>query len=196
MTDACAFVLAGGRSSRMGRDKALLRFGDSTLLEQAMATARAAVRDVRIVGSRAIFQAFGETVEDQFPGCGPLSGIHAALRCSDVDYNLILAVDMPFLSSAWLRYLLEQARRSHAVATFARDHAGSQPLCAVYRREFAEVAEAALRAGRYRIDALFTGVPARVIDRAELARENFSPELFRNLNTLEEFERATLVKKD
>jgi molybdopterin-guanine dinucleotide biosynthesis protein A len=195
MIDACAFVLAGGRSSRMGQDKAFLLFGGRTLLDRVLATARAVVPHVCIVGSSEKFKYFDETIEDQFPDCGPLAGIHAALRSSDCDYNLILAVDMPFLEPGWLAYLLEQARTSQATVTVPRGDGGWQPLCAVYRRQFADLAESALQAGYNRIDALFPQARLRVIDAEELNSRGFSPEMFRNLNTPEEFERAALVKE-
>jgi molybdopterin-guanine dinucleotide biosynthesis protein A len=196
MNEACAFVLAGGRSSRMGRDKAFLPFEGSTLLERALAVARAVTPEVRIVGSVENFQVFAQTVEDQFPDHGPLGGIHAALRSSGYDNNLVLAVDMPFLATTWLAYLLDQSRTSNAMVTLPRLERGWQPLCAVYRREFADLAEPALQAGRNRIDSLFAKISPRVIDERELASRGFSPEMFRNLNTPDEFERATLVKKN
>lgn len=196
MPDACAYVLAGGKSSRMGADKAFLQFRGSTLLAQALTVARAAVPEVRIVGSREKFASFAETLEDRFPGCGPLAGIHTALISSTCEHNLILAVDMPFVNASLLEYLLAQAHLTDAAVTLPRDEARFQPLCAVYRRAFAPVAEAALRSGRYRIDNLFAEVPLRVIDERELAQQGFSQEVFRNLNTPEEFEQATLVKRN
>lgn len=196
MDEACAFVLAGGRSSRMGQDKAFLTFEGSTLLDRALSTARQVVRAVRIVGSAENFQAFADTVEDQFPDHGPLGGIHAALRASNFERNLILAVDMPFLEPMWLAFLLEQSRSSNAVVTLPRGEKGWQPLCGVYRREFADLAEPALQAGCNRIDTLFANISPRVIDERELASHGFCPEMFRNLNTPEEFERVALVKKN
>jgi molybdopterin-guanine dinucleotide biosynthesis protein A len=196
MNDACAFVLAGGMSSRMGQDKAFLRFGTSTLLGRALDVTRIVIPEVRIVGSAAKFGAFAEVVEDQFAGCGPLGGIHAALDVSTASYNLILAVDMPFVESKWLSYLLDQARASEAVVTLARCGNRWQPLCAIYREHFGTIAESALKAGHNRITSLFADISPRIIDDAELLRAGFSAEMFRNLNTPEEFERASLVKKN
>jgi molybdenum cofactor guanylyltransferase len=180
----------------MGLDKAFLPFEGSTLLERALVTARAVAPAVQIVGSAEKFRAFADTVEDQFPDHGPLGGIHAALRSSDCDRNLILAVDMPFLEPVWLAYVLEQSRVSNAIVTLSRGEKGWQPLCAVYRREFASLAEPALQAGRNRIDNLFAQISLRVIDDKELSDHGFPPDMFRNLNTPGEFERATLVKKN
>src|ERR1700687_613134 len=87
------FVLAGGKSSRMGvdGDKAFLKFDGQTLLERALAVVGAACESVTIVGDPAKFREYGKVLADVFPGCGPLSGIHAALVNSTVDLNLVLA---------------------------------------------------------------------------------------------------------
>jgi molybdopterin-guanine dinucleotide biosynthesis protein A len=100
-----------------------------------------------------------------------------------------MAVDMPFISTAFLQYLICQAAATpEAVAIVPRGDGGWQPLCAIYRREFAAAAEDVLRAGRYRIDRLFDQVRTRVLEREELEGAGFSSALFRNLNTPEELE--------
>ena len=101
-----AFVLAGGKSSRMGSDKAFLRLGDETLLSQALKLTSAVVSEVCIVGDAKKFAAFGRVVEDVYRERGPLGGIHAALSGSTTELNLMLAVDLPFVTPAFLQYLL------------------------------------------------------------------------------------------
>ena len=186
-----AFILAGGKSTRMGADKAFVPLAGRPLLVRALELAHTVTPDVRIVGSAEKFASFGPVVEDVFRDSGPLGAIHAALRNSSSALNLILAVDVPFVSPAFLQYLLARAQNSAAVVTVVHAAGGWQPLCAVYRREFAEAAEAALRTGHYKIDALFDRVPTEVIEEAELAGAGFSATIFRNLNTLEELEAAT-----
>ncbi len=186
-TDITAFILAGGKSSRMGTDKAFVTLDGQTLLERVLAVAREVAANVRIVGDRAKFATFAVVVEDQFRDCGPLGGIHAALRASETELNLILAVDVPYAPPALLQYLLAQAPSApHALVTVPRTAEGWQPLCAVYRREFADRAEQALHSGRYRIDALFEAARTNVIGEQELAIAGFAPESFRNLNTPED----------
>ncbi len=181
---ASGFVLAGGKSTRMGTDKAFLTFRGSTLLEHALQLARCVTGNVAIVGAPDKFAAFAPVIEDIFPGCGPLGGIHAALRSSLSDLNLILAVDMPLISAAFLRHLLERAAKSpNSLVTLPHGPQGWQPLCAVYRRDFAEVAEKSLRSGRYKIDALFDKGWTQAIGEEELQAAGFSPRMFHNLNT-------------
>ena len=184
--DLTAFILAGGKSTRMGTDKAFVVLEGMTLLSRMLDLARSVATDVRIVGSVEKFSSFAPTVEDVFPGCGPLAGIHGALRSSRTDRNLILAVDLPFLSRQFLDFLITKSRASEARVTIVRTVDGWQPLCAIYRRAFADPAEAALREGRYRIDALFDDSSTCVIRDEDLRQQKLSPNLFRNLNTPED----------
>lgn len=189
--DVAAFILAGGKSTRMGADKAFVTLDGRTLLAQALELARSVTPDVRIVGDLSKFATFDPVVEDVFPGCGPLGGIHAALRASQAELNLILAVDVPFVSLSLLQFLIRRARGApSAIATVPRAAGGWQPLCAVYRRDFADLAEQALRQGRYKIDALFEASRTQDLAEDELQSAGFSPRVFRNLNTPEELAEA------
>jgi molybdenum cofactor guanylyltransferase len=196
-SDATAFVLAGGKSTRMGTDKAFIVLDGCTLLDRALGVARAVGSGVRIVCAaeqEAKFRTFAPVVEDEFRGCGPLGGIHAALRASSAEWNVMLAVDTPFVTAALLEFLLARARSVHAMVTVPRVGGGWQPLCGVYRREFADVAEAALRAGRNKIDTLFDPERTLAIEETELTAGGLSAEMFRNLNTPEELAGASGVR--
>jgi molybdenum cofactor guanylyltransferase len=177
------FLLAGGKSSRMGADKAFLDFAGQTLLDRALTVMSEVCGSVSIVGDPAKFAKYGSVVADIFSGCGPLAGIHAALVHSPAELNLMLAVDMPFVSRELLAFLFAAAEDNDAMVTVPRDGKGLQPLCAVYRRGFSTVAEEALRAGKYKIDAAFSSVSMRVIDEGELAAAGFSEQSFFNVNT-------------
>lgn len=189
------FILAGGKSSRMGEDKAFLRLGGQSLLERALQLAGSIACEVKIVGgasegSKAKFGSYAPVVEDIYPDHGPLGGIHAALAGSQAALNLFLAVDLPFIEPAFLRYLLGVAEESEAIVTVPRTKRWWQPLCAVYRREFGQVAEKSLLEDKNKVDALFASVKTRIIEEEELAAQGFSAEMFRNLNTPEEWELA------
>jgi molybdopterin-guanine dinucleotide biosynthesis protein A len=167
----------------MGADKALLDFGGHTLLERAIAVVRETTPNFAIVGDPAKFAAYGAVIADLYTGCGPLSGIHAALMDSSAELNLMLAVDMPFVTCELLAFLFAAASETDAIVVVPRTARGFQPLCAVYRRAFASTAEKALRAGKYKIDAVFPGVSVRVIEEDELARAGFTERMFFNVNT-------------
>jgi molybdopterin-guanine dinucleotide biosynthesis protein A len=180
------FLLAGGKSSRMGANKAFLDFDGEKLLDRALATLRGVCSQVTIVGDPETFANYAPVVADVFAGCGPLAGIHSALTHTSAELNLMLAVDMPFVSQDVLRFLLGLAGDTDAVVTVPRTSRGLQPLCAVYRRDFVSNAEQALRAGKYKIDAAFAAVPIRVVEEPELAEAGFSEANFFNVNTPED----------
>ena len=190
MVGVSAFVLAGGQSSRMGSDKAFLELDGQALISRMLEIVRAVTPVTRIIGNVEKFRAYGEVVDDEFPGCGPLAGIHAALRISAEELNLILAVDMPFVAVEFLRYLVQQAAASDALVTVPRAEGRWQPLCAVYRREFVEVAEQSLREDNYKIDPLFRRIKVLSVEEQELRQRGFSPKMFRNLNTPEDWRSA------
>jgi molybdenum cofactor guanylyltransferase len=190
-SEVTAFILAGGKSTRMGTNKAFVTLDGRTLLSRVLGLARSVTPDVRIVGDPEKFAPFAPVVGDEFRNCGPLGGIHAALRASQTDLNLFLAVDLPFVTPAMLQYLITRARTSAAATvTAARANGGWQPLCAVYRPQFADAAEKALRAGRYKIDALFNSHRTQMVSEDELESAGFSAKMFRNLNSQQELEAA------
>ena len=235
-----AFVLAGGKSTRMGTDKAALTLEGRTLLEHALAILRQVAGEVAILGSRQLYGGYGvPVIEDIYPGCGPLSGIHAALSyvaqtspargpsgspaipktevVTGGGLSLIIAVDTPFLEPKFLAYLAQRAQESGAVVTTPEIAGYRQPLCAVYSQEFLPIAEQALSAGSrnaqrearpgnagtpgaqqeksrkradYKIVPLFPEGRTCVITEAEMRKFAFVPEMFDNLNTPQDLERA------
>jgi molybdopterin-guanine dinucleotide biosynthesis protein A len=189
---SAGFVLAGGKSSRMGADKAFLELGGKTLLNIALGLAAGVCERVAIVGDRARFGS--EAIEDIFPDSGPLGGIHAALTTTKSDLNLVVAVDTPFLEPKFLRWMLHRAATTHSIVTVPRLASGFQPLCAVYRRSFKGFAEAALKNADFKIDPLYAKVRTCPITDAELNQLAFDSRMFDNLNTRAEFERALKAK--
>ena len=146
------FVLAGGRSSRMGQDKALLQVGGRSLVEVALdKLCCIGVAAPRIAGARADLSAHAAVVPDLHPGCGPLSGIEAALAASKQALNLFLPVDMPLLPARFLSWMLLRAEITGALATVPRFNGQPQPLCAVYHRDLLGPITAALLAGNYKV---------------------------------------------
>jgi molybdenum cofactor guanylyltransferase len=184
------FVLAGGKSTRMGQDKAALSLNGRTLLEHSLGVLRQVCRDVAILGKRELYGSLGPVYEDIFPGCGPLGGIHAALSNSQTRFNLIMAVDTPFLAPEFLSYLAERAMASNAIVTTPEIDDYTQPLCTVYSLDFRPIAEQALRKGNYKIVPLFPPDRTLVIKEAELRQFAFAADMFENLNTPDDLARA------
>jgi molybdopterin-guanine dinucleotide biosynthesis protein A len=145
---------------------------------------------VKIVGDPAKYAAFGTVVADLYHDSGPLGGIHAALASTNSDLNVILATDLPFVEPEFLRYLLAIAKETTALVTVPQVGRYFEPLCAVYRKEFAEIAAAALNRNKNKVDALFTEPATRVVNEEEITVAGFSSAMFRNLNTPEEWQQA------
>ena len=193
-SDVAGFVLAGGKSSRMGTDKAFLELDGRTLLSRMIKLVGGITPDVHIVGPRNKFEPLGPVIEDLYPARGPLGGIHAALSASGKDLNLILAVDLPLVEAAFLEYLVAKARGGDVLVTVARAGGGWQPLCAIYRRGFLDLANRALQEGRNKIDPLFRDIPLAVIEESDLKAAGFSATMFQNLNTPAEFNIARGIR--
>jgi molybdenum cofactor guanylyltransferase len=151
--DAEGFVLAGGRSTRMGQDKALLTLAGRSLLELALDKLRTLplAAAPRIAGARAEPLSPAPVVDDLHPGCGPLGGIEAALAASSRPLNVFLPVDTPLLPAQFLIWMLRRAEITGALATVPRINGWPQPLCAVYHRQLLPPIAAALMAGDYKV---------------------------------------------
>jgi molybdenum cofactor guanylyltransferase len=142
-----AFILAGGRSSRMGRDKALVEFRGHPLIEHALGQLRALGFSPRIAGTRPDLTGYAPVIDDNYPGAGPLAGIEAALSASHADLNLFLPIDLPQLPLEFLRWMIARAGETSALATIPRLQDHPQPLCAIYHRDLLSHTRLALDAG-------------------------------------------------
>ena len=191
--DACrGYILTGGQSSRMGRDKALLPFGGRPLAVWMAELLRQVCAAVTLVGSREMHSGLGVSVtEDVFPGRGPLAGIHAALSDSSAPFSLVLGCDMPYVTPEFLRELVEIARSSGADAVVPESEAfGYEPLCAVYGRNSLLPIEQSLRAEEKSIRTVLGRLRLRPVTTAEWKPFDPCGRLFLNLNTPEDYEEA------
>jgi molybdenum cofactor guanylyltransferase len=163
MRDAEGFVLSGGNSSRMGRNKALLSLGGLSLLEIALGKLRAIRLNVppRIAGARFDLPPLAPMLSDLHPGCGPLSGIETALASSSQDCNVFLPVDMPLMPAGFLEWMLRRAQITGALATIPRICGRPQPLCAVYHRLLLGPVSEALAASNFKVMAVMHGAGGR-----------------------------------
>ena len=149
--NAVAFVLAGGQSSRMGTDKALVEFQGRPLLEHAIATLKAAGLPVFIAGSRQEarprLESYAPVIPDTAPGLGPLAGICAGLSSTSAAHAVFLPVDVPLMPSSLIRYMLQHALLTGSAVTVASVNAFVHTFPAVVRREAQPVLEARLLDG-------------------------------------------------
>lgn len=192
--DAGCIVLAGGRGTRLGRDKICEIVGDKSLLQQVLACVGQLSDDTIVVTAkgRSIPPQDGQPgfrlVTDIFPEKGPLGGIYTGLVASRYHRNLVVACDMPFLNQGLLRYMLELSSDFDLVVPRVGDL--HEPLHAVYTRSCLAPIESLLRRGRLSILELFHAVRVRYVTAEEIDR--FDPERlsFFNINTGGDLDKA------
>lgn len=170
----------------MGRDKALLPFGDATLLEHALGTARAVAEDVRILcGPESRYEDFGvPVILDPVCGVGPIGGLYAALvsaASAGCERVFWLGVDLPRVTAAFIRELV--AGLEDADAALARTDRGLEPMSAAFRvTPTLATVRAALLANRLKLTSALEGLRVAAIE-ADAA-------MFTNVNTPDDYERA------
>jgi molybdenum cofactor guanylyltransferase len=173
------YLLAGGRSTRMGRDKALLPFHGGPLAGAVAHAVELAAGSVVIVG-RADFPGY-PAIPDLYPGEGPLGGILTALAHSQAEWNLIAACDMPEITPDFLASLLDRARESGRDALIPHGPDGRpEPLCAVYRSTARGPLEREFARGVRKVMAAVAALGAATCSVAEVAH-------FQNVNTPEDW---------
>ncbi len=171
----CAAILAGGQSSRMKREKALIEIDGQTLIARTANILRALFPQIVVVTSKPeVTAATGlEAITDQFPDCGPLGGIHAALRHFEQP-TFVVACDMPFLSS---EFVAKMGCSFSGDALIPRHEDGIEPLHAIYAPICLPVFEQFLTSGE-RIPSfkkILAQVDARFISPPEdLSFENWN----------------------
>ena len=187
-----AIVLCGGRSSRMGRDKAALPFGAETLLTRVVRLVQAVADDVVVVGHTAESMPVGvRVVRDPLEGLGPLAGLATGLATVRGQRALLLACDMPLLAPALLQRLLALAGDADACVPLLDDV--PMTTCAVYTARALPRAQAYLAGGTRSLKALLEAVPVRWVMADEL--RDVDPNLlsFWDCDTPERYEVALAI---
>ena len=154
------FVLAGGQSRRMGRDKGLLEWHGVPLASHVARAVADAAGSVTLIGRPETYGHLGyPVVPDDNPGLGPLGGIATALRHSDALWNLVVACDMPAVTAGFLSSLYATACASDCDCLLPQRPAGIlEPLCAAYHRDSLPAIREALARGVRKVTAGLTGL--------------------------------------
>jgi molybdopterin-guanine dinucleotide biosynthesis protein A len=185
------FVLAGGRSSRMGREKALLDVGGVPLIVRTARLVESVAGSATVVGQTAGIQALGlHAVADDWPGAGPLGGIATALRVSRAPWSLVVACDLPYLTRPWMEYLVSRALASDADAVIAMNASGAEPLCAAYSESAEPAIRSAVSLGNLKVRGMLENLRGEVIEPQEWKRFDSDGYLFKNMNSPEDYDQA------
>lgn len=186
MVKVSGVILAGGKSRRLGQDKAHLVFRGRSILHHQ-------VELLRILGVREIIVAAGRlrplplprgvvVVEDRYPGFGPLAGIHAGLLAAKNPLSLVLACDMPFLAPPLARELLDLGEEKVKVCVRA---GFLEPFPGAYAKEIIPALEAHLAAGKRGVQEFIRSVPHAVISEERVLLLDPTGRSFVNINTPE-----------
>jgi len=199
MSRLSGLVVAGGQSRRLGTDKRAARVGTLTLLERAVALLAEVSDDVMTAGPRdagTVAEAGVRFVPDPVPDRGPMAGILAGLRHARHPRLLVIPVDMPMLTAAFLRFLA--GRDPDAAVTVPRWRAGVEPLVAVYHRTCtADLADRVAR-GTTALHTFIvsTARPVRFVDEPEIRAYGDPARLFLNINTPGDLIRAERLLRE
>jgi molybdenum cofactor guanylyltransferase len=186
-----AFVLAGGGSTRMGRDKALLGLCGEAMVVRTAHLVEPHVASVAVVAPADRYAELELPVlPDRWPGAGPLGGIATALSATKSDWNLIIGCDMPYLTSEWLAWFIPCAMNSPARALVPESRRGLEPLAALYHRACAAALTAAVERGVRRVTEGLAEILVERVRAAEWQGIDPSGTLFDNMNTPEDYEEA------
>lgn len=186
---ATAVILAGGRSSRMGTDKALLDWGGRPLIAAVADSLTAWFECVVVIAAQAYPFLDLPQALDETPGLGPLGGLEAGLAAARHPLAFVCACDMPFLQERFVRHLVEQGAGPYdAIVPMVRGR--YEPLCAVYSTRTLPTVRAMLAARDLKLQTLLERIRVRAVPESEWATFGPGERLFFNCNTPADFKAA------
>jgi len=191
-----SILLAGGKSSRLGTDKARIKLNARFAMVQSAAEKLLAVSDEVIVvtDGRRYGHLKVKWVTDVYPGAGPLGGLYSGLLAAKSTHALVVACDMPFLNLALLRYMISLPR-DYDVLIPKLGHK-LEPLHAIYSRNCLQPIERLLKAGRFKIIDFFDQVIVHYLTEEEIERYDPDHRSFFNINTPAQLREAkTIIKR-
>lgn len=192
MTDIEGVILVGGQSRRMGRDKSTLVLAGTTMLERIGSAMAPLVERIRLVGGQIHANPAFPVQPDLRPNQGPLSGIHAALATANASCVVVVACDLPFVTTRLLSGLAE-LMSSTIDAVVPRVAGRAVPVCAVYRTRCLSELEASLDRGELEAHRLLDGLETRFVENEALARLDPRGLGLRNINTPDDLRNAEAI---
>lgn len=175
----------------MGRNKAGLEINGVPMLRRMACLVEPVAGVPAIIGNLGDADSCGlRTIADEWPGAGPLGAIATALRATRAPWNLIVACDLPYLTEAWLEFLVKRALASQADAVVPTNARGAEPLCAMYHKRCEAAIRAALESGVRKVTDGLKDLLVELIDPFEWKPFDSEGLLFRNMNSPEDYEEA------
>lgn len=192
MIEAAAIVLAGGKSTRMGTNKAMIMVKEQRMLEGAVENLSKAFPQVLISANDNFYEDLGVPVfADVYRESGPLGGIHSGLKNSGYHINFFTACDMPFIDTRLALYMVESSKGFDAVVPKIGDY--YQPLFAVYTKSCIDAIEDKILAGRNKITSFYQQIKIRFLEEDELIKFGNPDTMFFNVNTPGDLQTAKAI---
>ena len=184
------YLLAGGKSSRMGADKGLLKIKEKCMIEFAIEQIKPIANNIYIVTNNEAYIKFDcEIITDEIENIGPAGGIYTALKHSNTEHNFILSCDMPFITTQAIAYMIsESADFDITLPVFDQR---TEPLFAVYAKNITVKWLQLLHQENYKLQNIVNHFKVKKINVA--SHPLFSKKLFMNINTPEDLEKAKLL---
>jgi len=190
MADAAAVILVGGKSSRMGRAKALLPFDNEPLIAHVVRRLKSWFPEIIVVAApdQELPELSAVLVRDEIAYQGPVSGIYHGLKAATKDVCFVTSCDAPFLNFELIDHLLEQISDYDVVVPFWQER--FQPLHAIYRTSVVPLLKEQLERGELRPIFLYDKVRTRKIQEAEIRRLDPEGLSFLNMNSPADYDAA------
>ncbi len=188
---ATALILAGGKSSRLSRDKAMIELGGMPLVVRAAKTAGRVFENVLVSGPKDLSSTGLLVVEDEYRGMGPMAGMLSGLKKAKTPWIFVMPCDSPFIPESFFRGM---AAMAHDCEVVVPTHGGLyEPLHAMYAKGCAPVMEELLRSGEGQIIKVYPRVRTREVDTELVQRWDPSGMAFMNINTTEDLDKARRI---
>ena len=183
--EVTGIIMAGGKSSRMGKDKGLMTYAGKPLVTYPLEILKNTCNEILISTNSDEYMNFGfPLVKDEIKEIGPIGGLYSSLRISTNDWNLVLACDMPFVSNVFLNYLISEIDKGYDAVVPQNENAQFEALCAVYSKTCISCIGQRIESREYGLYQLLNGLKIKKLPVSENNRN------FINLNTLDEFKKA------
>lgn len=190
MKQVDGFITAGGRSSRMGKDKAWLELAGRPMIQHVIAALQPITTSIAIIANDSEYSRLGFRVfPDSQIGIGPLEAIRISLLNTKSPQALLVGCDMPFITSELFKFLLSIDGRYDAVVPMNANQK-LEPLCAIYCKSALQSVDALIATGERKISLLYDRVPTRFVRFDELQHLPGSELFFDNVNTPLDYARA------
>ncbi len=182
--DISVGILAGGKSSRMGKNKALLKLENETFIKRTVKELGSFSEVLISAAGKGEYESLGcKVVYDEHADIGPIEGIYQVLKAAKEDYVFICAADMPFIKKELVRYLAQFiSSDTDCIVIADEDHI--HPLCAIYSKRALKAAQELIEKGEYRVRKIFKLVNTKYVS---LSLSCLDKKVVKNVNTKEEY---------